>query len=65
MQNDISLVWGSKIENGHPYQLELDSILQNSYPTAEMFLDSKGNNLCLKIDYVFNFHNMIMQAAKC
>ena len=45
------------------YQLELDSILQSSYPKAEMFLDNSGNNLCLKMEYVSNFHDMIMQAA--
>ena len=49
--------------NIEQYQLELDSILPSSYHTAEMFLDNSGNNLCLKMEYVFNFHDMIMQAA--
>ena len=62
--NNRSLVWrlaGSC--NIEQYQLELDSILQSSYPKAEMFLDNSGNNLCLKMEYVSNFHDMIMQAA--
>ena len=62
--NNRSPVWRLASScNIEQYQLELDSKLQSSYPKAEMFLDNSGNNLCLKMEYVSNFHDMIMQAA--
>ena len=45
------------------YQLELDNILQNCYPTTDMLLCDNGNNFCLKREYVSKFHDAIMNAT--
>ena len=45
------------------YQLELDKMLQDSYPTLDMFLDHSESKLCLKKEYVSKFHDVIINAA--
>ena len=45
------------------YQLELDNILQNGYPTTDMLLCDNGSSLCLKRKYVSKFPDAIMNAT--
>ena len=73
-----SPLWG--IASGYDsqqYQLELDNMLQNCYPTTDMygltwfiahivfveFLCDNGNCLCMKREYVSKFHDAIMNAT--
>ena len=44
-----SPVWGlASCHDIEQYQLKLDKILQDSYPTLDMFLDHSESKLCLK-----------------
>ena len=38
-------------------------MLQDSYPTLDMFLDHSESKLCLKKEYVSKFHDVIINAA--
>ena len=59
-----SPVWGlASCHDIEQYQLELDKMLQDSYPTLDMFLDHSESKLCLKKEYVSKFHDVIINAA--
>ena len=56
-----SSLWGiASSYDIQQYQLELDNILQNCYPTTDMLLCDNGNSLCLKREYVSKFHDAII-----
>ena len=57
-------VWGL----AHPhhiqkYQLELNELLCEFLPADEMFMGSSMNSLCLKKEYITNFHDNIITAS--
>ena len=57
-------VWGL----AHPhhiqkYQLELNELLCKFLPADEMFMGSSMNSLCLKKEYITNFHDNIITAS--
>ena len=59
-----SPVWGlASCHDIEQYQLKLDKMLQDSYPTLDMFLDHSESKLCLKKEYVSKFHDVIINAA--
>ena len=57
-----SPIWG--LASCHDIeQYQLDTMLQDSYPTLDMFLGHSESKLCLKKEYVSKLHDDIINAA--